>query len=230
MPPIDAVSLIVSRRGARDLGNDGAVLLQQSIEEAALAHVGPSDDRQHQPLLHQATVAEARDQLIDARLDGCEAARDLIGRRYCDIVLGEIDAGLQQQNQLQELLFDRSDAARYAASGLLHRDPRLEERGGFDQVAHGLRLRQVEPAVQKGSHGELARFGETRSGSHRALDRVAQHHRRSMAGDLDHVLRRERMRGVRKTSRSPGRPRVPSHREVRQAAWSRGRQVSGDRN
>ena len=56
-------------RGAGDVGDDGAVLFQQAIEQAALADVGPADDGQREPLPHQAAIAEAGGELRRALQD-----------------------------------------------------------------------------------------------------------------------------------------------------------------
>ena len=64
-----------------------------------------------------------------------------------------------------KLLLERRDAARNRAPGLLRGDAGLVERGGFDQVADGFGLRQVDAAVEKGAQGEFARLGQARAGS-----------------------------------------------------------------
>ena len=98
------------------------------------------------------------------RAIGVQAAQDLCGGRHADIVFGEIDAGFEQRDQLEQLLLDRGDAARDRAADLLRGHARLVERGGFDQVAHGFGLRQIDAAVEKSAQGELAGLGQTRAG------------------------------------------------------------------
>ena len=46
-------------RGAGDIGDDGAILFQQAVEQAALAHIGSADDRQRETFVHQVAVCEA---------------------------------------------------------------------------------------------------------------------------------------------------------------------------
>ena len=100
----------------------------------------------------------------DRRSIGVEAPQNLLGRRDADVVFGEIDAGFEQRDQLQQLLLDRRDAARDRAARLLRGDARLVERGGFDQVADGFGLRQVDAAVEEGAQRELAGLGQPRAG------------------------------------------------------------------
>ena len=68
---------------------------------------------------------------------------------------------------------------------LLRCDARLVHRGCFNQVAHRLRARQVDAAVEIGAQREFAWFGEARSRTYGAVEAVAQNHRRSVAGYLD---------------------------------------------
>ncbi len=105
------------------------------------------------------------------RQHGLEAAQDLVGGRHADVVFGEIDAGFEQRDQLQQLLLERGDAARNRAARLLRGDARLVERGGFDQVAHGFGLRQVDAAVEKGAQREFAGLGQARAGFQRRAPR-----------------------------------------------------------
>ena len=67
-------------RGAGNVGDDGAVLFQQAVEQAALADVGPADDGQRQAVAHQPAVSEARGQASMPAAIGLEPAQDL-GRR-----------------------------------------------------------------------------------------------------------------------------------------------------
>ena len=120
--------------------------------------------------------------------DRAEAAQDFVRRGDADVVFGEIDAGFEQRDQFEQLLLERREAARDGAIHLLRGDARLVERGGVDQVADGLGLRQVDAAVEEGAQRELAGFGQARAGVERALHGVAQHDRRAVAGDLDHVF------------------------------------------
>ena len=54
-------------RGAGNLGDDGAILLQQPVEQTALADIRTADNRQCESLMHQFPVGEACDQRAHAR-------------------------------------------------------------------------------------------------------------------------------------------------------------------
>jgi hypothetical protein len=141
---------------------------------------------------HQPTEPEALREVIHPRLNRPQAPQNLRSGRNGDVVLREIDPRLQQRDQVQQLRLQRSDPPRDAATGLLGGDSRLVDRGRVDQVADCLRLRQIDPPVQKRPQCELARHGQSRPMSQRPLNRVPQHYRRPMARDLDQILRRVR--------------------------------------
>ena len=147
MPPIDAVSETRSRVVPGISVTMARSCSSSAVEQAALADIGPAHDGERKPVLHQAAVLEAGGQRADAVQHRVEAAQDFGIGRHADIVLGEIDAGFEQRDQFQQLLLQRRDAARNRAAGLLRGDPRLVERGGFDQVAHGFGLGQIDAAV-----------------------------------------------------------------------------------
>ena len=98
-------------RGAGDVCDDGAILLQQAVEKAALADVRAPHDGQRQPAAHQSAVLETGGQLRDAFANGRQAAQNLRGRRDADIVFGEVDAGFEQGDQLHQLFFQAAQCA-----------------------------------------------------------------------------------------------------------------------
>ena len=142
---------------------------------------------------------------------GAEATQNLLVGGNVDIVFGEIDAGLQQRNQLEQLLFQRSDAARYGSLDLLCSDTRLVDRRGFDEIADSLGLRKIEAAVEIRAKRELAWFGKARSGEHGPFHAVTQHDGSAMTGDLDHVLGGVRPRRRDKMSQPPDPQLRPAH-------------------
>ena len=65
---------------------------------------------------------------------------------------------------------------------------RLIERLRIDEVADRFRLRQIDAAVEEGTHRELPRLCETRSGSDAEFDDVPQNDWRTVGGDFDDVI------------------------------------------
>ncbi len=98
-------------RGAGDVGDNGAILFEQAIEEAALADVGPAYDGQRDAGVDQPAVVESRNQSGERPFYRIDAAQDFLRRGDADVVLGKIDSGFEQRDQFQQLFFDRLDAA-----------------------------------------------------------------------------------------------------------------------
>jgi len=90
--------------------------------------------------MDQPSPGEAGSQLTGAFPQRREPPQDLPGGGHADIVLGEIDAGFEQRDQLQELFLERREAAREGPFHLARGHTRLVQRGGFNQVAHGFGL------------------------------------------------------------------------------------------
>jgi hypothetical protein len=78
--------------------------------------------------------------------------------------------------------------ARRRAIQAADRRPCLGGRHGIDQLADGLRLHQVQLAVEHRPPGELARRGRTGAGGVESREEPRRRHLPAMAGELDHVL------------------------------------------
>ena len=114
-----------------------------------------------------------------------------------DVVFGEVDAGFEQGDQCQQLLFQRCETARDGPIDLLGRDAGLIERGGLDQVMHGLGAGQVQAAIQKGAQRKLPGICQPRTSGEQPIEPGAENDRCAVAGDLhDIFLRIGARRGV----------------------------------
>ena len=114
--------------------------------------------------------------------------RDALGRNRAVVLLGEVDRVAQERLDLHQRLAQRREPPRETALELLQRGAGLGRRHGVDEIAHGLRLHQVELAVQHRAAGELARRGGTRA---RGMERGEQPRGReqaAVAGELDEVV------------------------------------------
>ena len=126
---------------------------------------------------------------------GFEAAQDFGGGGDADVILGEIDAGFEERDEFEQLRFDRGEAAGDGALRLLGGDARLIERGGFDEVADGFGLREVDAAVEKSAQGEFAGFSEAGAGADSAVETMPEDDGGAVAGDFDDVLGGVGLRG-----------------------------------
>jgi hypothetical protein len=86
---------------------------------------------------------------------------------------------------------DLLDGLHPAAEGAAHLACGLAGLGqglGFNQVAHGLGLREVELAGEKRALGEFARLGETRAEIEGAAQQQVQNDGRAVRGDFDEIV------------------------------------------
>src|SRR6185312_962095 len=175
-------------RGAGDVGHDGAILLNETIEEAALAYIGLSDDGEGETVVYEISVAEAPHQGVGPGDQWVEPPQNLRWRGDADVVFRKVDARFEQRDQFQQLRLDGREQSRYRTLGLLRRDPRLIERCRFDEVAYRFGARQIDASIEIRPQRELAGFGETRARAHSAIEAMPQDHRCSMAGNFDHIF------------------------------------------
>ena len=138
--------------------------------------------------MHDLAVSESSGKLLERLAHGENAFEDCRAGQDRDVVFGEVDAGFEHNDQLDQLLFDWLQTSGESALELLGGDLRLVERLGVDQVADGFGLGKIDAAVEESTHGELARFGETRSGGDEQLDNVPEDDRRAVGCDLDNVV------------------------------------------
>jgi hypothetical protein len=175
-------------RGAGEGRDDGAVLLEKAVEEAAFAGVGAAYDGEREAGADEIAVDEAAGEGTGLFEDGVDAAQDLGGGGDADVVLGEVDAGFKQRDEFEEFGLDGGEAAGDGALCLAGGYAGLVERGGVDEVADGFGLGKVDASVDEGAEGEFAGFGETRSGADGAVETVAEDDWCTVAGDFDDVF------------------------------------------
>ena len=175
-------------RGAGSCGHNGAVALDEPVEERALADVGPAHNGQRQPVVNDAAAREGCFKRGQRRRQLADASGDLGLRRHVDVVFGKVDARFEQRDQFHQRLLHRLHAAAERAAHLAGGLPRLGQRLRIDQVAHRLGLREVELAGQKRALGKLARLGQPRAQLQCAAQQQLQHHRRAVRRNLNQIL------------------------------------------
>ena len=121
-----------------------------------------------------------------------------VGGNDGNIIFGEVNPGFHQGNEFDKLLLDGCDPLRQCAFKLLGSDAGLEERLRVDEVANGFGLGEIDTAVQKGTHGELAGFGEASAVLKGEFDDVSEDHGRSVGRNLDEIVGGVRVRFLEK--------------------------------
>src|ERR1700730_17370159 len=146
-------------RGARRGSDNRALTLDQTVKQARLPYVGATHNGQGEAFVHDFAVSEAGGQLLERSAERSDVLEDCGSGHDGNVVLREVDARLQQRNQLNQLLLNRLQALGKSSVKLLRRNFRLIQSLRVDKVADRFGLREVNASPEKGSHGELARFG-----------------------------------------------------------------------
>ena len=140
------------------------------------------------------SVGKARRKLFQRSSHFGDGFPDALVRHDRNIVFGEINACLEDRNQLNQALFRFLQPPRERPSQLLCRHLDLIQRLRVNQVAHRFCLGQIDASVQERPRGEFARLRQSRPARHAHLDHVLQHHWRSVRRNLNHVVRGVGMR------------------------------------
>ena len=119
---------------------------------------------------------------------GLHGRRDPIGRHGAVVLTGEVDLVAQERLQLDQRFPQFGDPLRQPTVQPAEGGPRLGRRRGVDQLAHRLRLDQVQLAVQHRAAGELTRRRVPGSGGVQRREEPGRRQLPSVAGQLDHVL------------------------------------------
>ena len=155
--------------GAWSCGDDGEVLARKTIQQARLAHIGPSCQHHLQAGAQQASLPAFRERGIDGA-DQLGVASLRIGPvQRVKLLLGKIECRLHQHAQFDQLPQQLLDRCRKLAAERTQRATRGAVGGGLDQVGHAFGLSQVELVVEKRAAGEFARLGQARAQLEAAL-------------------------------------------------------------
>ena len=117
----------------------------------------------------------------------------------------KINRCLEPRDQIEERRVDRSNRPGERALQLIERCPRLQRRYGVDEIRDGLRLHQIDAAVEKRAQRELARFGQPGPRAHRRRHDGVQNDRAAVRAQFDEIVSRVGSRRRESRSRRPGR-------------------------
>src|SRR5208282_4329781 len=124
-------------RGAGRSGDDGAVALDEAVEERTFAGVGAANDGQRQSVMHNAAARKGSFQRREGRVELVYTTGDFGLRCDVDIVFGEVDAGFEEGDEFDERLLDWLHAMTQSAPHLAGCLTGLREGVRFDEIADG---------------------------------------------------------------------------------------------
>ena len=186
--------------GAGNRGDDRELGPGQRVEQRALADVGLAGEHDGDAFAQQRALPRAVEHGVELHGNGLQPAAGVRLLQKVDLFFGEVERGLHEHAQLYQALTQRIDlvgkragqrAAGRACCGL---------GAGFDQVADGLGLREVELVVEERAFAELTGLSEAqarqvRIGQLKATrQQQLQHDRAAVGLQLEHVFAGVRVR------------------------------------
>ena len=173
---------------AWDRGHNRPIRLRQRIHEAGLAHIGTSDQNGRDAFANDASFLRRPDELPNP-IPGCKDALGQVLRgNECDAFVREVDAGFDFNQQAYQAFAQTPELLRKGSAELFQCDPETGLGTGRNQVHHGLGLCEIEPAVQKGTLGELPRLRQSRAAQEKGLQTEPKDEWPPVALELDDVL------------------------------------------
>lgn len=117
-----------------------------------------------------------------------DAPRNFVLRRHINIVLGEVNTGFEQGNQLNQRLLHRRHSVAQCAPHLAGGLACLGERLRIDQVPHRFGLREIDAACKKCALRELAGLRQPRTEFQSVAEERFKNNRRTMRGNLNKIF------------------------------------------
>ena len=175
-------------RGAGSCGDNGAVALDEAIEERAFAGVGAADDGEGEAVVDNAAAGKGGFERGERRRELVRCGGQFLLRCDVQIVFGEVDAGFEQRDEFDEGLLYGRDAMAERAAHLAGGLARLSEGLRVDEVADRFSLGEVEAAGEECALREFAGLGEARAEIERSAQQQLQDHRRAVRGNFDQIF------------------------------------------
>ena len=188
MPLTSIGSVIRSRVVPGTLGHDGAVGSSEGIEEARLADVRTTREHNRRPVADHAPAAAILEERVDAVDDLAHAPLRLFRIDEVVALVGKIERRFEPRDQIEQRCIERSDPAGQRAFELIERDARLQRRRRGNQIRHGFRLHEIDPAGEKRAQCEFARARKPCARVDGGMHDRTQDHGAAVRGDLNDVV------------------------------------------
>ena len=132
--------------GAGGGGDDGAFIMEERVEQARFADIGLADDDGESAFLQDAAERRGAEELLELGADFSDARGEFGADVGLDAFLGEIEAGLEVAEEIDQFGADGLESG--AEFAFLHR-------AGAGEGAFGRRVEEIEETFGLGE-GELA--------------------------------------------------------------------------
>lgn len=174
--------------GAGEMADDGALVTEEAIEQAGFAGIGRAADDGAQALAEDVALISGAQEPGDLRAGGIDAREELRARRGVDVLVGEIDVGLDVGEDAEEALAQGDDVAAEAAFELLGGGAEGEICLSADEVHDRLGLGEVHFSVEEGAPCEFAGVGEAGAAGEEEIEYAPGDENAAVALNLDDVL------------------------------------------
>ena len=128
------------------------------------------------------------EQRLENLLHALDLVCDIARTEEIEILFGEVENGLDEHSQVNELIAAHADLAREFADQAPRGGANARRCRGADEVGDSLGLGEVDLVVQKGALGELAGLGKTRAQIEAASQDQREHSRAAMPLQLQDVF------------------------------------------
>ena len=176
-------------RGAADAADDGALFVEQGVEEGGLAGVGLSDDADGDAAFQGVAEAEGGGEACDFRVDFVGEVLELAAVGKFEVfVVGEVEFEFEQRGEVQEAFAQLSQLTAVSAAHLVDGHAVCGGVACGDEVGHGFGLAEVHFAVQEGSFGVFAGACQAASVGGEQAQHGLEDVGGAVAGDFDAVF------------------------------------------
>lgn len=171
--------------GAGGGADDGALETEKAVEEAAFADVGLADDGGAGAVAEDAALFGGVEKAAGAGEEAGEAGVEGGAGVWGDVLLGEVDAGLDVGEDLNERGAQVFGLATDGAGELFVGGADGESALGVDEVHDGLGLGEVDFTVEKGALRELAGVCMAGAGGEEGLEDALGDEEAAVAMELE---------------------------------------------
>ena len=151
--------------GAGNLGHDGALLIEQGVEQGAFAGIGPPGDDGGYTGFQGIAQREGLQQGVQISPDCPDQSFQILAIGELDVFFAKIEFEFHQTGEVDQLCAKTRDLVFETATQLAEGYCMGRFTLAGDQVGYGFRLREVQLAVQESPQGKLAGLGQARPGA-----------------------------------------------------------------
>lgn len=174
--------------GAGGVADDGPVLVEENVEEAAFAGVGGSQDGEADALGEGIVKLVGFDEAIDFVEDLSQLCQWACLVFFGEVFFGEIDVGFEVSTEGGQFFDQGSDFVSNSTSQVSMGDFQGFFAFGMDQFHDSFGLGKIHPAVEESGSCELSGFGQLATSGFEIFEDLSSNEGVSVAGNFEYIL------------------------------------------